>query len=75
MRPPASRFVTLCGRIFRDTDAAYFPRAAYRGRTLYLCTQTCLEAFLADPERFYKAHRLSEKDKGPIRKGEARDVA
>ncbi len=57
------RFVTLCGRIFRDTDPAYFPRVEYRGRTIYLCTQSCLEAFLADPDLFYKAHRNSEKGK------------
>ena len=57
------QFVTLCGRIFRDTDPAYFPRAEYRGRTILLCTDACLGAFLADPDIFYKAHRNSEKDK------------
>ena len=73
MKQPA-RFVTLCGRIFRDTDVTYFPRVEYRGRTLYLCTQTCLDAFVADPDMFYKAHRNSEKAKGPIRKEELRHV-
>jgi YHS domain-containing protein len=58
-----ARFVTLCGRIFRDTDPAYFPRLEYRGRTIYFCTQSCLDAFRADPEVFYKAHRNSEKGK------------
>lgn len=62
------KFVTLCGRIFRDTDASYFPRVEYHGRRIYLCTQTCLDAFLADPGKFFKAHRNSEKAKGPIRK-------
>ena len=62
------QFVTLCGRIFRDTDSSYFPRATYRGRTIYFCTESCLGAFLADPEAFYKAHRNSEKNKGPIKK-------
>ncbi|RPJ29375.1 MAG: hypothetical protein EHM33_01155 [Chloroflexi bacterium] len=57
------RFVTLCGRVLRDTDPAYFPRLDYRGRTIYLCTEACLEAFLADPEVFYKVHRNSEKGK------------
>lgn len=57
------RFVTLCGRKFRDTDPAYFPRCEYRGRTIYLCTESCLEAFRADPDAFYKAHRNSEKGK------------
>jgi YHS domain-containing protein len=55
------RFVTLCGRMFRDTDPSYFPRVEYRGRTIYLCTESCLGAFLADPNVFYKVHRNSEK--------------
>lgn len=59
------RFVTLCGRIFRDTDPAYFPRTRYRGRTIYLCTESCLGAFLADPDLFYKVHRNAEKGKTP----------
>ncbi len=70
MKPVPTRFVTLCGRVFHDTDASFFPRTGYRGRTIYLCTQTCLDAFLADPDRFYKAHRNSEKTKGPIKHGE-----
>jgi len=60
------RFVALCGRIFRDTDPAYFPRAPYRGRTIYLCTESCLGAFLADPDLFYKVHRNSEKEKDHV---------
>jgi YHS domain-containing protein len=56
-------FVTLCGRIFRDTDPQYFPRAQHRGRTIYFCTESCLGAFLADPDIFYKAHRKSYNDK------------
>jgi hypothetical protein len=57
------QFVTLCGRVFRDTDPGYFPRAEYRGRTILLCTESCLGAFLADPDIFYKVHRNSEKHK------------
>lgn len=57
------QFVTLCGRIFRDTDPQYYPRAEYRGRLIYLCTDSCLGAFLADPDLFYKVHRNSEKGK------------
>ena len=68
MTPSRPQFVTLCGRIFRDTDSSYFPRATYRGRTIYFCTESCLGAFLADPEAFYKAPRNSEKNKGPIKK-------
>lgn len=58
------QFVTLCGRIFRDTDSAYFPYAEYHGRTLLFCTEACLGAFLADPDVFYNVHRNSEKGKG-----------
>jgi len=57
------KFITLCGRIFSDTDPQYFPRAQYRGRTILLCTDSCLGAFLADPDLFYKMHRNSEKKK------------
>ena len=57
------QFVTLCGRIFRDTDPAYYPRAEYRGRIILFCTESCLGAFLADPDIFYKVHRNSEKEK------------
>ena len=57
----SQKFVTLCGRIFRDADPSYYPRANYRGRTILLCTDSCLGAFLADPDVFYKVHRNSEK--------------
>jgi YHS domain-containing protein len=56
------RFATLCGRIFIDTDSQYFPRVQYRGRTIYFCTESCLSAFLADPDVFYKVHRKSKKE-------------
>ena len=65
INPPAKlpkSFVVLCGRIFRDSDPQYFPSAQYRGRTIYLCTESCLGAFLADPDLFYKVHRNSEKN-------------
>ena len=57
------QFVTLCGRIFRDTDSAYYPRAQYRGRMILFCTESCVGAFLADSDIFYRVHRNSEKDK------------
>jgi YHS domain-containing protein len=57
------KFVTLCGRIFNNTDPQYFPRVHYRGRTILLCTESCRGAFLADPDLFYKMHRNSEKQK------------
>lgn len=57
------RFVTLCGRIFRVAEPKYYPRAEYRGRIIYLCTESCFGAFKADPDIFYKVHRNSEKGK------------
>jgi len=57
------KFVTLCGRIFRDVDPQYFPSIMYRGHTIRFCTDSCLDAFLADPDLFYKAHRNSENEK------------
>jgi YHS domain-containing protein len=62
-KPKTARFVTLCGRIFLNTDPRYFPRAKYHGRTIYLCTESCRGAFLADPDLFYKMHRNSDKKK------------
>ena len=59
----ARKFVVLCGRKFGDSDPQYFPSAPYRGRTLKFCTESCLGAFLADPDIFYKVHRNSEKNK------------
>jgi YHS domain-containing protein len=54
------KFTTMCGRVLHNTDPQYFPHAQYRGRTVYLCTEACLGAFLSDPEIFYKAHRKSK---------------
>jgi hypothetical protein len=60
-RTKPKAFATLCGRIFRDTDPQYFPSAQHRGKTIHLCTDACLGAFLADPEIFCKVHRNSDK--------------
>jgi YHS domain-containing protein len=46
---------TVCHRIM-TVDSDWYPHAEYKGRTIYFCTEFCLEAFLADPERFYIAH-------------------
>jgi len=45
------KFITLCGRIFRDADPAYFPRTQYRGRLIFLCTESCLGAFFPGTAR------------------------
>lgn len=60
--PQAKRnsFVAICGRVFH-ADPDYFPQAEYRGRTIFLCTETCLGAFLSDPDRFVAAHKKSYK--------------
>ncbi len=52
--PPNSLLV--CGRRM-TVPAENYPRAEYRGQTIYFCTEFCLEHFLRDPERFYEAHR------------------
>jgi len=63
-KPLAPRkFTTVCRRILRNTDPQYFPSAQYHGRTIYFCTESCLNAFLADQDLFYKMHRNSEKNK------------
>ncbi|MFL7870538.1 MAG: YHS domain-containing protein, partial [Anaerolineales bacterium] len=49
------RFHTVCKRVFQ-ADANYFPQVEYHGKTIYFCTESCLNAFLADPERFYCTH-------------------
>ena len=56
-------FVALCGRVFRS-DPEFFPQAEYRGRTIYLCTDACLGAFLSDPDRFVSAHKKKYAAKG-----------
>ena len=45
----------VCGRNV-TVDPSYTPQAIYKSTTLYFCTESCLNAFLADPERFYCAH-------------------
>jgi YHS domain-containing protein len=61
-KKPAS-FVAICGRVFH-ADPDYFPQAEYRGRRIYLCTDSCLGAFLSDPDRFVAAHKKSYKKDG-----------
>jgi hypothetical protein len=61
--PKRNSFVALCGRVFRS-DPEFFPQAEYRGRTIYLCTEVCLDAFLSDPDRFVAAHKKKRETKG-----------
>jgi YHS domain-containing protein len=52
---------TVCHRTVSG-DLTYYPKAEFRGRTVYFCTEYCLRAFLADPERFYPAHSKRRMD-------------
>ena len=63
-KPVRPAFITLCGRAFYS-DPQWYPRSEYHGRTIFFCTTVCMDAFNADPDRFYKAHRAShgKKDK------------
>lgn len=45
----------VCGRQMTTAPLNYY-RAEYQGRTIYFCTEFCLETFRADPDRFYSAH-------------------
>ena len=51
---------TVCHRPM-TADVNWYPHAQYKGRTIYFCTEFCLEAFIADPERFYLAHSKVKK--------------
>lgn len=53
--PDAPLPKTVCGRAM-TADILWYPRTEYQGRVIYFCTEFCLEAFRADPDRFYKAH-------------------
>lgn len=57
-----SSFTAICGRVFHS-DPEFFLQAEYRGEIIYLCTEACLSAFLADPDRFVAAHKKSCKKK------------
>ena len=45
----------VCGRAMTTAPEHYYP-AMYQGRVIYFCTEFCLDAFRADPDRFYIAH-------------------
>lgn len=45
-----SIFKSACGGKLKNP--AGYPSAIYRGEKVYFCTQACLRAFEADPERF-----------------------
>jgi YHS domain-containing protein len=47
---------TVCGRVM-TADISWYPHATYQNRIIYFCTEICLDAFKADPDRFIIAHR------------------
>jgi YHS domain-containing protein len=53
--PPEPRPINVCGRAITNDPVYHYP-TEYQGRIIYFCTEFCLEAFLADPDRFYTAH-------------------
>ncbi|HTX90290.1 MAG TPA: hypothetical protein VMC09_03650 [Anaerolineales bacterium] len=69
---PPSGLPMICGRNI-DGDPAYFPNAKYQGQAVYFCTQFCLNAFAADPDRFYLAHRKKGTDPEDCDLKEARE--
>ena len=42
--------VTACGGKMKDPSK--YPTAAYKGQTIYFCTEACLQAFYTDPDGF-----------------------
>ena len=51
---------TVCHRVM-TAAIDWYPHAFYQGRTIYFCTEFCLEAFQADPDRFFAAHSKLKK--------------
>jgi YHS domain-containing protein len=58
---PPDQAEMVCRRLITG-DLTYIPKAEYRGRTLYFCTEYCLRAFEEDPDRFYPAHSRKRVD-------------
>jgi YHS domain-containing protein len=46
----------VCSRAVAG-DVRYFPKSEFKGRTIYFCSDYCLNAFLENPERFVAVHR------------------
>lgn len=42
--------VTACGGKIKDPSK--YPAANHKGKTIYFCTDACLQAFQADPHGF-----------------------
>ena len=44
------KFITACGGKVKDPSK--YPSAEYHGKTIYFCTQACLDVFLLSPDPF-----------------------
>ena len=59
---PAEVLDPVCGMTIDPADAV--GHTEYRGRTYYFCAQSCLDAFVADPEQYldpqFSAQLMSE---------------
>ena len=55
MTSPSNKLPMVCGRCITG-DPDFFPQAEYQGRTVYFCTEFCLNAFMSAPDRFYAVH-------------------
>jgi len=55
MTPPSDKLPMVCGRSITG-DPEFFPQVEYQGRTIYFCTEFCLNAFMNDPDLFYIVH-------------------
>ena len=44
------KFITACGGKVKDPSK--YPSAEYHGKTIYFCTQACLNVFLLSPDPF-----------------------
>jgi YHS domain-containing protein len=52
---------TVCRREM-TADLDWYPKAIYKGNLIYFCTEFCLDAFQADPDRFFTAHHKVKVD-------------
>jgi YHS domain-containing protein len=48
-RPSSGNFTACGGRIY---EPERYPNVLYRGKRVFFCNKSCLNAFNADPDRF-----------------------
>ena len=55
---------TVCGRNM-TAEINWYPHSEHCGKPIYFCTEFCLDAFNADPDRFYAAHSRKKDEYKP----------